>query len=558
MKENYIKYPEIEKLLKKTKFELGEADKVYLFNNIKESLRKKTVKNVTFSLHPLKIFAYASVFIVVISVFVILFNYTIGVFKKEVSFEVVAGKAFTSSKEIRLGDTLKSGSKIFTRENPLEIKYEGQYFVRIFENTEFNLISPKPDRIVFELISGKAFFDISRQEKYECIVVTPSLEIFIKGTSFYVEVKSFEETKVELIKGNLIIREKKNKETIELKEKEFLTYRGKFEKGVITNQDTSTNILEKKALSSPFKKSSVLSNNFEIQKGIENYSSGKFEDTSEIKKLIKLGEAEVKIVLDDGTLITRKEIIPQGINIINYTVAGDEIYIITENERLLAYSLNGNKLWENSVMGKVSYTSKPVVYQDFIYIATVDNGIKIFDKKGRLVNSINLEDSIVITPWILDKNSIIFVTEKGELVYLDIKNRIFRWKFDLKSSLFYPFVVDKNLLFITTPYKLYCITVDIGNILWQKEINQKLTSEPLMVYRDYLILIGIGEISIYTQNTGELYKTTNVSGNILRAVVEKEKLIIFTENEKMICYSLPDLVKIYEKTADEKINLYFK
>ncbi|MGC8764368.1 MAG: PQQ-binding-like beta-propeller repeat protein [Brevinematia bacterium] len=132
------------------------------------------------------------------------------------------------------------------------------------------------------------------------------------------------------------------------------------------------------------------------------------------------------------------------------STGGDLIFITRENGGLIAYDINGKKLWENEEAGIVKFYSVPVRYENLIFLATIDRGIQIFDiRNGTLVDNIIPEkkEAIYNSPVVID-STLIYFTERGNLISYNLLEKREVWKINIGDRLLLPPVINEDTLFI--------------------------------------------------------------------------------------------------------------
>ncbi|MGC8764367.1 MAG: FecR domain-containing protein [Brevinematia bacterium] len=220
MEENKILYPEIEELLRKSKYNLGERDKISTFNNIIEALKEKKARR-SFFFQKLS-FALSSLAISLVAAFIFLFS----TFKPQAeTLQILSGTLNIQNKKILAGTTIKTKNIIYTEGEECELKLKDESLIKLFEKTEVKVNTTKERDVIFNLIRGVAFFDIKKQIDTRFIVKTPQIEISVKGTTFSVEVKSKEETTVTVLDGCIEIKNRRQAGApLNLQQNEMITY----------------------------------------------------------------------------------------------------------------------------------------------------------------------------------------------------------------------------------------------------------------------------------------------------------------------------------------------
>ncbi len=547
-KEIYMIDKEIKGILKNARFQLTEAEAVELLNKIKKKFYEKNYEHKVINRYFLAgAFSFCAVLFVM--VFSLYFFRFYGCHK----VKVVSGNVSLKKNLITGNYILRDGDRISTSEKEsCEIKFVDIVNIKLFENSTLKVDKIKSENAIFELHSGKAFFQVEKKEKPYFVVRTRFIEILVKGTVFEVEVSPSNEI-VMVTSGAVIVSNLKNSTNFaELQENEIAIF------------TVASQFLRK--LSPPFRDKT----------GIVNWSEGFINSPyfiAEEKQKEEIIEAnrESFIAMDDKIITfdrntvyvfsTDRKLYPRRKINLRYPVkdvVGNKrtLYITSENGGLYTYSLDGEKLWENNEAGVTKYYSKPVIFSNLIFLATIDKGIQIFNNKGNLIDRIIPEsgEAIYNSPLVLDENSFIFFTEKGNLIRYDLTGKTNIWKMNFKESILPPFMVNDNLLFIylKNSGRILSINVENGKVLWSFNIKN-IHFDSFHVFYDYLVAGFREEVFVFNKFTGEVIKNLIFDFKIKQMVMEKNKIYLLTESNNALIYNIPGLVKIYEKKFGKDI-----
>ncbi|MGC8765973.1 MAG: FecR domain-containing protein [Brevinematia bacterium] len=555
-----MNYKKIEELLRKSKFKLTEEESRLILNNIINSLPAEDIER--YNQKPLFKFFLAGAlsfcFLLIITSFYLYFsNLKISGRAERVVLEELNLKReiYVRNKLLREGDIISTPSNKTYRINIRNLAE-----LKIYENSKIKCVSFEETNIIFEIYSGKAFFSCQKKEKSYFTVRTPSLEIKVKGTRFEVEVTPSLET-VRVSDGIVSVRILKENRTIDVKETEMFTYSLKSKETPKTvhlekeeqNSSAEVNIIYQESQEKQkVKKSESVNQKKEKELiGLNEKSFVPFED-----KVVTYDKNTVYVFATEGKLIPKTKIDLGNIEIKNVVIDKKILYITSENGSIYAYTLDGKKLWENSSTGIPDYTFKPVIYSNLIYLSTLDKGIQVFDLKGTLIDTITPEvRGTVYNSIIVQEKSLIYFTRDGYVGNFDLSSKKNVWKLHFNETTFFPHASNEEMLFVylRNENRLVAIKTDSGKVLWSYYFGNSLQAISIYIYEDFVVFPCLDQIFIFKKLTGEKEKELKFDFTVKQLITEKNKIYILTDDTRVILFSIPSLIKIYENKFGKNI-----
>ncbi|MCX7820407.1 MAG: FecR domain-containing protein [Brevinematales bacterium] len=444
---------------------------------------------------------------------------------------------------------LKAGEYVKTEREKYEVELKDKSKFIIFENSTFNIISAKDNRTIIELKEGRGHFKITKREKSHFFVKTPSLEITVKGTEFFVWVNNKTE-EVHVIEGEIFITNIVNKGSSEIEANEAILFDR--DKNIIRKENTDLTRIE-----------NIIMPKLSVKKEIksEKLKKPRYSETKE--NLIYLDDKTVIFnkkdlyIYQSGDYSSAKRKISLTDNIAKITPYGTIILINGENGGLYAYDLEGEYLWANMEAGIVRFFSKPIIKNDQIYLATVDKGIQIFGLDGRLIDTIKKGDKKAIynSPVILEDKSIIYLNENGDLTRYDTMTKKNIWQINIEDRVLFPFFERGGVLYLVSKSRseVLAINVENGEKIWASKIKENLYINNFYIFGDHLILGSDDGITVFNINNGEVERVFNYDFSIKQAITETNRLYLLDTNNRLTIWTIPDFIKVYEKKFTKEV-----
>lgn len=448
--------------------------------------------------------------------------------------------------------TIKLGNIVKTDKEKYEISLKNKARITIFENSTFNIISTSENKTIFELKAGKGHFKVEKKDKTHFIVKTPSLEISVKGTEFFVFVNENNE-QVHVIEGKVSIENRLSKESADIISNEAVTLDKK--NNIISKEKTDLKLVES-IINSQENIKPIEKKETKNQQKKNRYSETKDNLIYLDEKTVVFNKKELYIYQTGEYLnIKRKISLPD--NISKITPYQDIILVNGENGGLYAYNLEGDYLWANMEAGLVKFFSKPVIKDDKIYLATIDKGIQIFSLEGRLIDVIKKGDKKAIynSPVVLSDKSIVYLNENGELTRYDILNKRNVWQLNIEDRILFPFFEKEGILYLILKSRseVVALNVENGEKIWATKITENLYINNFYIFGENLILGSDTGIIVFNKNNGEIEKIFNYDFPIKQAITETNRLYLLDVNNRLTIWTIPDFIKVYERKFAKEI-----
>ncbi len=443
---------------------------------------------------------------------------------------------------------VKLGEVISSDKEKLNINLTNKAEIILYENSKINFVNLEKNKTIVFLSTGKAFFEVRKGEKEHFIVKTPSLEVSVRGTKFLVVVNVNKE-EVHVVEGIVNVQNISNNSFIGLVENE----------AIVLNRDTELFEKEKTDIT---KISNIIYPDLKAKKEVTQKKKLN-KDIERLENLIYLDEKTIIFSKKDiyiyqtGDYLKPSRKISIGDNVSKITPYMDKIIVNGENGGLYAFSIDGEYLWGNIEAGVLKFYSKPVIKNDYIYLATVDKGIQIFSMDGRLIDNIKRGEKKAIynSPVVVDDGSIIYLNESGELIRYDFLRKKNIWVVNIEDRVTFPFFEYDGILYLVVKSRseVMALSVDSGEVLWKRSVKDNIYVNNFYLYGGYLILGTDEGVTIFNKNNGEIDKRFDYEVPIKQAITETNRLYVLGIDNRVIVYSIPDLIKIYEQKFNREI-----
>lgn len=178
-------------------------------------------------------------------------------------------------------------------------------------------------------------------------------------------------------------------------------------------------------------------------------------------------------------------------------------------------------------IGKVSYRSKLYIYDNTIFIGSLDKKLYMIDLKTMHAKHFDIKEPI--EAQVYADNYIYVGTTKGSLYKMDYKGNII-WQKQLSFPVVGSIVDDNDYLYVTTTNNtLYKINKIDGKIIWAFHRNtapMSVKGFSVPVIRDNYIYIGF--------DNGVLYKLTKNGDEVWEVKVGKGELFVDVDSKAQL------------------------
>lgn len=190
-----------------------------------------------------------------------------------------------------------------------------------------------------------------------------------------------------------------------------------------------------------------------------------------------------------------------------YFMEGDKPVIIAGNYDNFIYALNfedGKKIWSFETENYVNGT--PAIYKDNIIFGGCDNLIYILNRQGKLTGEIDLGSYIAGTVGI--ENGFAYIGHYDNKYFkIDLEKKETVWFFKRSNFPFFssPAIGEKSIIFGSRDKKVYSVTKDTGEKIWEFKTRGKVDSSPLIC----------GDKTVFGSYDGRLYLLERDTGKLL-------------------------------------------
>ncbi len=220
-------------------------------------------------------------------------------------------------------------------------------------------------------------------------------------------------------------------------------------------------------------------------------------------------------------------------------ISANRLYIVTKNGNFYSLKTNSGKVvWNKKVYGSLLFGAMPVIANGNIVIATSFGRVYSFTKSGKENWNIDIENGIYSTPAF--KKNLIFVgAEDHNLYAIDAKKGKVEWKFQLDGRIVSssPVVSGNSLMLGCYSGSFYSIDINKGEKLWNFKTGDSIFSTPSI--KNNRVFVGSNDGYIYSFNisTGKKlwsYKTGNKN---LSTPIAAGKKIFVSSGKKVYALS---------------------
>ncbi len=185
-------------------------------------------------------------------------------------------------------------------------------------------------------------------------------------------------------------------------------------------------------------------------------------------------QGNLYILSFDGTIHNRVAV-ASGRSLSAPVISDNIVYIGSDKGGIYAYSLGGEKIWSSEDAGIMLYDTSPGAGFGIVAAPSTDKGIKIFNKDGKLIGSIEMRDQLFSSPAIVGNGkTLVYATERGEVLGYDIENGKELWKNELYNTrIVFPVMSGNNVVavFDRNSGILTGLNPANGTIVWKRELE---------------------------------------------------------------------------------------
>ncbi len=256
--------------------------------------------------------------------------------------------------------------------------------------------------------------------------------------------------------------------------------------------------------------------------------------------------------------------------ILNYSIDKDIIYISDNLGYLYAFDIKNNKIiWAKDL--KIPFRSNLKIIKGMIVVASQNNNLFFFDKKGNQLALIPTEETIVKNQFINNISSnnenLFFLNTYGSIYAIDNRNLKIKWFLNLNQSinlntsnqfLGSEIINHKKFVIISSEKFTYVIDSSSGVIIYKKEFSSKIKP---VAFSKYLFLLTKNDFLVCLDlDVGKILYSYDVNDKIAEFLDTKKKrvkfknfmivnsqIFIFLNNSYVLKFSIDGKLKKIEK-----------
>lgn len=207
-------------------------------------------------------------------------------------------------------------------------------------------------------------------------------------------------------------------------------------------------------------------------------------------------------------------------------INSNRLFIGTE-DGLKAININNHEIvWEYDCD---SVESTPFFYDDVVYFGSDDGHLYGLDKSnGKVILNKKLDGELKSSPIVVS-DSIYIGSTNGKLYSIGTdkdKNWEFTTGDEILSS---PTYVNKSVIFGSNDGSIYCLNKSNGDLIWKKDLNNKVISSPTADKHDNSVYVGSdeGNLTCLDIRDGTIKWSHSVGDKIQTTPALKENLLAF-------------------------------
>ena len=207
-------------------------------------------------------------------------------------------------------------------------------------------------------------------------------------------------------------------------------------------------------------------------------------------------------------------------------INSNRLFIGTE-DGLKAININNHEIvWEYDCD---SVESTPFFYDDVVYFGSDDGHLYGLNKSnGKVILNKKLDGELKSSPVVVS-DSIYIGSTNGKLYSIGTdkdKNWEFTTGDEILSS---PTYVNKSVIFGSNDGSIYCLNKSNGDLIWKKDLNNKVISSPTADKHDNSVYVGSdeGNLTCLDVRDGTIKWSHSVGDKIQTTPALKENLLAF-------------------------------
>jgi outer membrane protein assembly factor BamB len=210
-------------------------------------------------------------------------------------------------------------------------------------------------------------------------------------------------------------------------------------------------------------------------------------------------------------------------------INSNRLFIGTE-DGLKAININNHEIvWEYDCD---SVESTPFFYDDVVYFGSDDGHLYGLNKSnGKVILNKKLDGELKSSPIVVSDS--IYIGSTNGKFYSIGTDKEKNWEFttgdEILSS---PTYVNKSVIFGSNDGSIYCLNKSNGDLIWKKDLNNKVISSPTADKHDNSVYVGSdeGNLTCLDIRDGTIKWSHSVGDKIQTTPALKENLLAFGSN----------------------------
>ncbi len=264
--------------------------------------------------------------------------------------------------------------------------------------------------------------------------------------------------------------------------------------------------------------------------------------------IIATAKNQLIITTGEGNPVKTVKVVPEDYGLTRPVISDNIIYVGSDNGGIYAYKTTGELLWKMKA-GKEIYGASPAADSGLVAVPSLDEGITIYDSKGKLLSKINETDPIFSAPiFIRNGKFLVYVSQIGDIVSYDIKNKAKTWDKNYNDipidSFPYPLTGDDNIIIaLSSSGKVIAVKASDGSLAWKADFPEiKDTSINPRFVSGKLIMAGSSSKSVIivvnALNGNVELRSEFLNGKLKAPFINGDSIYFGTDNGNIYSYKL--------------------
>lgn len=199
------------------------------------------------------------------------------------------------------------------------------------------------------------------------------------------------------------------------------------------------------------------------------------------------------------------------------------------DDGLKAVNINSHKIvWDYDCS---NVESTPFFHDDVIYFGSDDGHLYGVDKDGEVKFNKKLDGELKTSPVAFD-DSIYIGSDNGKM-YSVGTDKEKNWEFTTGDAILSsPTYVNDTVIFGSNDGSVYCLNESDGDLIWKKDLNDKVISSPTLDEHENSVYIGSdeGNLTCLDIRDGTVKWSHSTGAKVLSTAALKDNLVVFGSN----------------------------